>query len=178
MMVGQSRVRDLLNLSYVKRWVIAPMYREQSVAEHTFRVMVILWGLHDALLSAGHVSFPICDGLMDAMLHDVDEVYSGDVPGPHKDKSKGWKDPATMMNLEVAVKVADSLETWDWWRKHGDKGWGHDMKPAWGPECRDIKKIHHYCREWPELLEAAKVVVELAMGCGKIEMEGVFYVGH
>ena len=34
-------VRQKLNLSYVPRWVIVPMMRQQSVADHSWRVGVI-----------------------------------------------------------------------------------------------------------------------------------------
>lgn len=167
-------IRDLLLLSYVKRWVIAPLYREQSVAEHSFRVMAIVRGLKMALIAGEHVAFDLDKALLKAMDHDLEEVHTGDTPGTAKDVSKPWSDPYTLMTWGVAVKVADALETYDWWEKHGDKSWGYPYAPKKGDGNRDIRKVKHYCEGWPELLEAAKTVMVESMGYTTLEMEQIF----
>ena len=169
-----ASIRDLLLLSYVQRWVIAPMNRPQSVAEHSFRVMAIVRGLHGALHSIGVDVFDIQMALLMAMDHDADEVYTGDIPGPSKDRSKSWADPEFMTGPGIAVKVADAIETYDWWVRHGDKTWLHPNAPGKGDQNRDIRKIQHYCQGWPEMLEATKIVMENEMGYSPVELEAIF----
>lgn len=169
-----TMVRDLLNLSYVKRWVVAPLHREQSVAEHSFRVMVILRGLWTILQHMGY-PFDQHRALVEAMDHDLDEVYSGDMPGPVKDAGgKQWPDPSNLMRWEIAVKVADSLETWYWWYIHGDRTWTHPKKPASGRDCRDIRKILHYTREWPEMWDAVCALVAATMCVDQLTLQSTF----
>lgn len=80
---------DLLALSHVPRWAIVPMLRPQSVAEHSYRVTVILAWLTNQI----HTTHPLPDGGPDymgprswsyAMAHDVEECRTGDIPGPAK----------------------------------------------------------------------------------------------
>ena len=165
--------RDLLNLSYVQRWVIAPTTRPQTVAEHSFRVAAIVWGLHSALQLP---LFNLSDAILLALEHDREEVYTGDTPGTAKDRIKAWTNPDHMMNWERVVKVADAIETYDWWQRWGMKEWTHPDAPAKGDQNRDIRKIIHYCQGWPELLEAAKNVMHHSMGYGILELEQTF--GH
>ncbi len=180
-----ERTRDLLNLSYVRRWVIAPMDREQSVAEHSYRVAVIVWGLHDILMDQmrGYKEgdeavkvFGVDRAIMLALTHDAYEVWTGDIPGTHKDAGglHKWPDPEELLNHEIAVKVADSLETWYWWLIHGDKSWTHPLATKSGCGGRDIRKIYHYTRDWPELLAAARALVSRSMRVDDITLKATF----
>lgn len=148
-MTVMEECRDLLNLSFVKRWVIAPMSQGQSVAEHTFRVMVLARTLAQMVGRNGETS----RFLIHAMKHDLEEVYTGDVPGPSKDVHKPWPHPNTLLHYEIIVKVADSMETYTWWIWYGEPCWNHPMNPL--KHNRDVDKIRHYTQEWPELWEAA-----------------------
>lgn len=144
----------LLHLSYVKRWVIAPTHREQSVAEHTFRVLAIAIHLTAELQMDSDVRMNKVVRL--AIWHDAEERLTGDVPGPQKSKEAGYlKNPGTMSTEEIIVKVADSIETGTFWVQWGNKGawYGHPSDCAPG---RDITKIEHYAPAVPGLLEAAK----------------------
>ena len=169
-----ASTRNLLLLSYVQRWIIAPMARPQSVAEHSFRVMALVRGLHDALCSAGAAAFNGQMALLAAMDHDAEEYLTGDIPGTFKDGYKPWPSPTDLMEWEIAVKVADAIETYDWWVRHGDKTWFHPNAPKKGDQNRDIRKIVHHCEGWPELLEATKTVMEESMGYSSLELEAMF----
>lgn len=156
---------SLLNLSYVKRWVIAPMLREQSVAEHTFRVMVITESLMIELASTSTPFTPVemtmC--FREAMFHDQDEIETGDVPGTQKSKEIGYLKPLPEVKYKTAlIKVADSIETGTFGLQWGCFGnWAHpgNVCPA-----RDIQKIEHYAAKIPGLYEAAAKVWEQIVG--------------
>lgn len=145
---------ELLNLSYVKRWAISPMYREYSVAEHTFRVLII------ELALAIKLNLPFDEEalLWDVIAHDLDEVYSGDMPGTHKDRlgTSGLKDISTMTGLQCLIKVADSIETGTWGVCWGAFHlWNHRDNNC---PARDLAKIKHYGAKIPGLTKAAMEV--------------------
>lgn len=137
-----------LHLTYVKRWGIAPMRREQSVAEHTFRVVIIARALCWALQRSDIVG--VVTGI--ALAHDADEVMTGDMPGPGKKVQ--WPKLDEMHRI---VKVADAIETGTWWVL-----WGH--REAWGDHpynsapARDISKVMHYTEGDAELRQAAQII--------------------
>jgi 5'-deoxynucleotidase YfbR-like HD superfamily hydrolase len=72
---------DLLALSHCVRWSIVPVLRSQSVADHTFRVIVIASeltvriGLGEAFIG------PVMHW---AMMHDGDESRTGDIQSSFK----------------------------------------------------------------------------------------------
>lgn len=143
---------DLLHLSYVKRWVVAPTHREQSVAEHTFRVVTIARAL---AMHLGLSPAAIKDVVEHAIIHDQDELMTGDIPGPAKSKQPGYLCDVGLMNAaQRIIKVADSIETGTFWVQWGNpEAWtGHEYNRA---PARDIEKILHYSGKMDGLLEAA-----------------------
>lgn len=104
-----------LRAMQVKRYPISHVNRDQSVAEHSFCVMLIALdlciGLNDQDLYIEVMAY--------AALHDMDEIETGDIPSPFKRKLRR-ECPAVIPVLdgqpkasEVArliVKVADLLE--------------------------------------------------------------------
>jgi len=83
-----------MRMSSVKRWVIIEMSRAQSVAEHSYNVAVIANGLFDRL-AVDIMSFELrsesnelsClrSGVLEwALMHDLPEVLTGDIPSPVK----------------------------------------------------------------------------------------------
>lgn len=154
---------ELLHLSYVKRWVVAPTHREQSVAEHTFRVIVIADALEHGLDFCANDA-AVAELLIMAMHHDADELMTGDIPGPIKSAEAGYlRDLDTMSPAECIVKVADSIETGTFWTQWGNpEAWtGHPYNHA---PARDIEKIEHYAAKMPGLLKAAYDVWESITG--------------
>lgn len=90
-----------LRLHIVKRWAIVKMKREQSVAEHSYNVATIVEKLF--------TMFPPDDAHMndlmaEAIRHDRDEIFTGDVPSPAKQDSRPC-------NHHPLVKLADLIET-------------------------------------------------------------------
>lgn len=145
-----------LHLTYTKRWVVAPMIRESSVAEHTYRVMVIARYLarmvsRSLIISDLH-KMDMAEVMEEALTHDWGEETSGDIPGPNKPDQYPEKN-----RVQSIVKVADALETGSWWVIWGSGlAWGnhpYNMAPQ-----RDIDKVVHYSKNVPGLIDVARLV--------------------
>lgn len=115
------RLTDLLALSHAPRWTTVGHTRAQSVADHTFRVMVILQELCLRLgkpLGLHQMTYALC--------HDGAEALTGDIPGDFKERLP----PDALRAAEEAVapwltevpkltaderrlqKLADQIETY------------------------------------------------------------------
>lgn len=126
-----------MRMSSVKRWVIIEMSRAQSVAEHSFNVAVIANGLlskmavdvcfhmNDILHIDANINLVRADVLEWALMHDLPEVLTGDIPTPVKkhlrDSIDGMEDTifpgyGNMRKrfegtiVEVIVKLADDID--------------------------------------------------------------------
>lgn len=185
-----DRVRDLLNLSFTKRWVVCPMYREQSVAEHTFRVMAItralIYGLPLRTIGNGNGRM-YDDAMLYAMDHDVEECFTGDVPGTWKDDTQGgddgWPDPATLPEFQIIVKVADAIETYMWGYLFGCTLHHHPLSfQITLPLSRDLRKVLHYTGNWPELFTSVCTVMPKIFGIASDaavrDMKGYYAKAH
>lgn len=113
------RLIDQMRAAFVLRWTIVPASRQENLAEHQWQVAVIArelvhagadWPLHsiDRLTVA-------------AMFHDMEEVFTGDIPGPAKKTGKvkveqGWQDDVMIYEtgdpsfFKIIIKVADLLQ--------------------------------------------------------------------
>ena len=115
-------LQDVMRLSNIKRWSIVEMSRPQSVAEHSYNVAIIAMNIakrHGAVLRC------IEGGLLGwALMHDLTELVTGDVPTPHKSrllrpeaekemfpKFVNCKDGTSQLTREI-VKVADLLDAY------------------------------------------------------------------
>lgn len=81
--------RELRDLAFVPRWVIARTIRTQSVAEHSFFVAVYTAQLCELLELSKEETL---NSVILALTHDWEECFTGDIPGPVKkstfDKTK------------------------------------------------------------------------------------------
>lgn len=75
----------MLSLSTINRWAKVDMLRPQSVAEHSFRVWVLVQDLYDQMFDIDHNSFEKQSTYEWALIHDAEEVYTGDIPSDVKD---------------------------------------------------------------------------------------------
>ena len=94
-MIFDFNLATQLRLSAVKRWGIVEMSRQQSVAEHSYNVALIALNLVGA--SVGHKGFSKEDEsllLTLCLVHDMPEVFSGDIPstikGAFKEELDDW----------------------------------------------------------------------------------------
>jgi len=123
-------IGDALNLSYVPRWSVVPMLKRQTVSDHTYRVMVIY--LHLCLV------LDTTPNLVGALLHDVSECRTGDIPSPAKAHIKQqwpaletygapWKAPTVD---DPVLVLADQIEAFTWLEMWANKNtaiyqWAH-----------------------------------------------------
>lgn len=83
-------IGDIYRMSYGKRWQILGNMRQQSLAEHSYNVAVIAiyilteWKKHD-LIASDQTESPIAQMMiMNALLHDYEEIFTGDIPAGTK----------------------------------------------------------------------------------------------
>lgn len=167
----QITLRDRLAMSYTRRWVINPTYREQSVAEHTFRVLLIAIFLHEYLIEQSRAATREVNKwylMQDVILHDADEVDTGDMPSTNK-YTDGFV-PTCVDSLTMVRKVADSIETYSFWCHWGNHAIPVPHPPLANPQGQwETKRVLKYTEDWPELREAAAKALEV-LG---VHMEGV-----
>ncbi len=149
-----SNYLNLLDLSYVRRWAVAPTTRDQSVMEHTARVLAIAFHIR-ALVPELQSHIDRGELAIRVMGHDAEERMTGDVPGPVKSAEAGYlRDVREMSRMDCLVKVADSIETGTFWTQWGNPG-AWSMHPYNCAPARDIHKIHHYAAKVDGMLQAA-----------------------
>lgn len=125
-------LREQLRMAQVKRYPICHTHRDQSVAEHSFGVMLITMEL------CSHVNdLRLIDcALAYAMTHDQDEVFTGDIPSPFKRELRS-KCPAVIEHLDPPVnvspvvkgivKLADYLEAIHYLREYGGSRFSEEV---------------------------------------------------
>ena len=148
-----EKLGKALCLSYVPRWVIVPMLRDQNVADHSWRVAIIAYRLATVL---GLDNKDRDDITIVAMWHDLDEVHTGDTPATEKSRP-------IFNNMDVKaviVKMADYMESLSWVEK-----WAH-------PDVRDgiaqALRVNLATAQW-SLRE--RVTADVADVCVKIMKE-------
>lgn len=116
---------NLLALSDVRRWGVIKTMRTQSVAEHSFNVMVIAAELMTRCGLTSTVQLAQMYGW--AMIHDMPECLSGDIDGKFKRDNPALKEMITVAEgkhfpdyvvlaksvppyISTIVKVADKIE--------------------------------------------------------------------
>lgn len=115
---------DRLRMAQVKRYPISHTSREQSVAEHSFGVVLITMDLmtsvKDEDLRMEAVNY--------AVIHDAEEVYTGDIPSSFKRTLRAHFPGAaalldgmnpTPVVVKSIVKLADYLEAIYFLREFG-----------------------------------------------------------
>lgn len=91
--------RELRTLAYVPRWAIIRTLRQQSVAEHSFYVALYA----DKIASMINWSGDRVDLFRVALLHDLDEVLTGDISQPGKQWIRSVMNSEQKMNLDAIM---------------------------------------------------------------------------
>lgn len=97
------------NLADVKRWAIVRTIRSQSVAEHSYFVAMMMprllreYGYTDPAFILSAVEY--------AMLHDRDEVLSGDIATPIKKRIQSGVFDAVAEEFGLKLETTDAVKT-------------------------------------------------------------------
>jgi hypothetical protein len=74
-----------MRAQYTKRWTTVHLSHQQSLAEHSFNVAVLALELAESVF--GEVTPKIKAEILEySLLHDIDEVITGDIPTPTKNR--------------------------------------------------------------------------------------------
>ena len=99
-------LKELFTLAHVPRWGIVEMSKPQTVAEHTFKTMAIARQLGKAVITVSDKKFDWGYLYNNALLHDIGEAMSGDIPMPCKRALKKEYDEAGLSVPEVLKPMA------------------------------------------------------------------------
>lgn len=110
---------EMMRTGHVKRWQIVRTAREQTLAEHMYRV----WVATQFICKALEVPKPIADSAgIWALIHDIPEVITGDIATPAKQAMRAAvPDQDPIKNIELSLSVAykyaweTSKEKWGGW---------------------------------------------------------------
>lgn len=122
-------IDKLMDCQHVKRWNLIPTTADSNVASHSFNVAVIAIALRRKMFNTNHFSEEeVC---YHAMLHDIDEAETGDLPTPTKTAIRQHGvDPNALFETQGSqpeppacikgiVKMADLIENCVFINEHG-----------------------------------------------------------
>lgn len=122
MRVHRKPIDKLMDCQTTKRWTLCNTTLDSNVASHSFNVAVIAMAIFKEMFhKEGHSERDVC---YYAMLHDVDEAETGDIPTPTKLALKNsGVDPSKVLFTQgllpeppefiaELVKIADLLENY------------------------------------------------------------------
>lgn len=124
---------DQLRLMQVKRYPISYMNRDQSVAEHSFGVALIVMELTKTLRDR-----ELAEAALEyALVHDAEEVYTGDIPSSFKRVLREHAPNVSVLldgrqdnipdEVKAVVKLADYLEAIYYLREFGGSRLSRDV---------------------------------------------------
>ncbi len=90
----QGAERELRLFSYVGRWQIVQVNRRQTLTDHLYHVALLAWRLVEDCGLRSKMDLNMEDVFREALLHDLPETLSGDIPSPVHQKVKQnpeWK---------------------------------------------------------------------------------------
>ena len=105
-------INDILLAQNIKRWTIVSTTQDQSLAEHLFNVTMI------ARRIAAEAGIPDERIIKYALDHDLDEVMTGDIPSPAKERMlipddyKGKSRELCDCGEAIVVKAADLIDAY------------------------------------------------------------------
>lgn len=162
-------INEMLRASHVKRWHTVDTVKDQSVAEHQWNVTAL--SMRIASIAGEEITAEL---VQYAMFHDLEEIYTGDMPSPYKERcaareatgdthNRGVGTPIAGISLasedgspvrrgtyhntgiDTIVRAADLIDAWQWSTKYV-------LDAAVAVDCWD--RMHKYkakCRPRLEL---------------------------
>ena len=97
------KIQDVMRCKNVTRWHIVDCIKGQSLAEHSFNVAMIGAAI---AIKKGVDPKPV---MIAALLHDLSEVLTGDLP-PTTKKLSGYKDPTVSVLGHLVVDLDPQVQ--------------------------------------------------------------------
>lgn len=122
-------IDKLMDCHHVKRWTLVGTTETSTVASHSFNVAMIALAIHKRMFNTGHIDKNVL--CFHALMHDVDEAETGDIPTPTKIaiRAKGVEPnklfdtqgsvPAPPAEYQIIIKLADLIENYIFIHEHG-----------------------------------------------------------
>lgn len=129
----KTPIDKLMDVCYVARWSMVGTHMQQSVAEHSFNVAMLAMEIRKRMYNTSHYSEQeVC---YFALIHDIREAYTGDIPTPTKIRMKAAGfDPDDVADapdelpcpphIASIIKAADLIECHIFISAHGAGGRG------------------------------------------------------
>lgn len=112
-----KQLSKMLTLSHVPRWAIIDVTKQQNVGEHSYRVMVIALTIAEFIEGMG-TNVDTGALLKEAVLHDIEESETGDIPTPFKRKA-GLSTPTPATLEGYIISLADLIEAYIFLTRYG-----------------------------------------------------------
>ena len=122
-------IDKLMDCQHVKRWNLVATTIESNVASHSFNVAMLAMAINNRMRNCGFTNeMEIC---YHAIMHDVDEAETGDMPTPTKTAlKKAGVDPNALYQtqgkvskpdatVKQIVKLADLIENYTFISEYG-----------------------------------------------------------
>lgn len=118
-----------LDAQFVKRWSLVCTTAESNVASHSYNVAVLAMAIWKEMRN--NVEYGIKEVCYYAMLHDIDEVFTGDMPTPTKNaiRDKGVEPNELFVGqstedrppakIALVIKLADLIDNYIFIYRHG-----------------------------------------------------------
>lgn len=102
--------RFILNrrLAQVKRYHATPLHQNETVAEHSFYVAMIARAICAVLEEKG-IKVKTQEVLEKALIHDIEEMFSGDIIQPFKYSDSTLKSLIDKLNIKSVEKAFEGL---------------------------------------------------------------------
>lgn len=122
-------IDKLLDCQHVKRWTLVATNAPSNVASHSFNVAMIALAIRKKMMNTNH--FSDHEVAFYALMHDVDEAETGDMPTPTKAaiRAKGVEPnalfetqrmaPRPIPVVEKIIKLADLIDNYVFISEHG-----------------------------------------------------------
>ena len=124
----RTTIDRALDAQHVKRWSLVATTADSNVASHSFNVAVIAMAIRKNMFNTIHFSIEqVC---YYALLHDIDEVFTGDLPTPTKEAMRkqgvepnelfeGQEASKPPEHIKAIIKVADLIDNHIFISQHG-----------------------------------------------------------
>lgn len=124
----QTTIDRALDAQHVKRWSLVATTAESNVASHSFNVAVIAMAIRKRMFNTIH--FTNAEVCYYALLHDIDEVFTGDLPTPTKmairaqgvepnELFDGQGEKPIPPHIKLIIKIADLIDNYIFISQHG-----------------------------------------------------------